>query len=208
MGADGAFGFSDLQPGTYFLEISAVGYGSVQSNADVEAGVEKPDVIKVQLIPDPSSLPYSESRQFDGHINLAVRYVANASTFTVDGATTARYEDIQPVPTWVQSEMTWEPTIDVANALKIQYTDDSSGLDNYVIDQGEAPLKISTDKETLETKNFDTVGLYVRIFSGNFMDQPASLIVDQKFTVYTSIYHNYQPPEDWWYLEDGLYPAP
>ena len=45
----GAFGFDGLEPGTYFLEISKLGYNSTQASTDVEAGTDTPPVVKVRL---------------------------------------------------------------------------------------------------------------------------------------------------------------
>ena len=64
---DGAFGFDGLEPGTYFFEVTKLGYAPVQQSADVEAGVAQPPVVRVQMLPDESFVdPYSEMFQYDG----------------------------------------------------------------------------------------------------------------------------------------------
>ena len=47
--AQGRFTFSDLEPGTYFLEVTHQLYDSVQQSVDVVAAVEQPPIAKVQL---------------------------------------------------------------------------------------------------------------------------------------------------------------
>jgi hypothetical protein len=64
----GAFGFSNLDPGTYFLEISKPGYNTTQSSATVVAGEAKPPIVKIQITPNPTTQPYVESTTLAGHL--------------------------------------------------------------------------------------------------------------------------------------------
>lgn len=57
--ADGAFVFTGLPPGSYFLAASKPGYQSVQAGATVVAGVAEPPLVRLQMDPVPSLVPYA-----------------------------------------------------------------------------------------------------------------------------------------------------
>ncbi len=69
---NGLFIFEELEPGTYFMEISAEGHIPVQQNVAVEAGkVSNP---RVMLPFDNSPKPYHQSFQFNGHMVVSDFY--------------------------------------------------------------------------------------------------------------------------------------
>lgn len=65
---EGAFVFTDLEPGPYFLDVSKTGFESVQASANVEAGVAKPPIIKVQMEPAPELVPFALPATYTGWI--------------------------------------------------------------------------------------------------------------------------------------------
>ena len=84
--ADGSFGFSGLDPGNYFLDVTKVGFDQVQASANVEAGVDKPPIVRVQLTEDPGSLPTVETLVFEGFIQCSVvTPVARAAVCSIPG---------------------------------------------------------------------------------------------------------------------------
>lgn len=108
---DGVFGFDQLAPGEYFLQVTKAGFVSVQSSGRVEVGVANPDPVKVQMLADKSSLPYVESHHLDGYIQCSVRAMVIAEQCGVTDADVVNEDDdLVARPAWIQSEMIWTST--------------------------------------------------------------------------------------------------
>jgi len=113
----GAFVFNNLDPATYFLQITKPGFDGVQQSAVVEAGVAAPDIVKVLLIRAPGTEPYFVPSHYQGYISCAL-LVANrlfgpelcdptGATFGEDDATPFFAVDARPA-TFLQIEVQWE----------------------------------------------------------------------------------------------------
>lgn len=145
--AEGAFVFSDLEPGTYFLTADKVGFTPTQSSVSVVAGVDRPPIVKVQLIPDPTENPYLSSMQFDGFIACSVRgaVIGIALCSVVAGFGDEFNVDytLDRVPDWVQSEAVWDSTQVLGDEMSLSLTclDGETGCPDgqYEIAQGEGP---------------------------------------------------------------------
>lgn len=77
--ADGRFVFDDLEPGSYFVTVSKPGYAGTQSSVVVEAGVEKPPVLKVQVERLFDQDPYMETLQFVGFVGCAYNFLVSST---------------------------------------------------------------------------------------------------------------------------------
>jgi hypothetical protein len=111
----GAFGFAGLEPGTYFLKVERAGYNATQTSTDVVAGVAEPPIVKVQLVLNPSKLPYIEALQFSGFLSLGLSIGITSVGTTIDPDLSEAMGDqsiwtVYPdeVPTWAQGELVWE----------------------------------------------------------------------------------------------------
>ncbi|MGB1585656.1 MAG: carboxypeptidase-like regulatory domain-containing protein [Thermoplasmatota archaeon] len=62
----GRFTFSNLEPGTYFLDVTKDLHTAVQANVEVQAGIDAPPVLKVQLNRLYSGDPYLVTMAMDG----------------------------------------------------------------------------------------------------------------------------------------------
>ncbi len=82
--SEGRFVFDRVPAGTYFLASSKLGYESAQVSVSVEAGVEDPNVVKVQMAPTFSGTPYMTPFQFSGRITCSYSF-----TTPVGGGVTA-----------------------------------------------------------------------------------------------------------------------
>lgn len=69
--AQGRFSFSDLDPGTYFLTITKPVHEPAQTSVVVEAGVEEPPIVKVQLNRLFTETPYMETVNYRGFVGCA-----------------------------------------------------------------------------------------------------------------------------------------
>lgn len=149
---NGAFGFADLEPGTYFLTISKAGYTTQQKDVEVVAGVDDPPLARVQLAPDTSFLaPYFETFVLEGYIQcglttsavaIAVCSVPNeclglcaGTNFTEDKF--AQFIPLAANPLHIQHELIWDSTQSTGNMMNLamrssteeQHRDGSYGAD-------------------------------------------------------------------------------
>jgi hypothetical protein len=213
----GAFGFDGLQGGTYFLQVSMAGFQPVQQSVDVVAGVAEPDIVKVQLMADPGQKPFHELYSWQGFIQCSTRFFVNAVAGACPDDNTTYRLRLDTVPTFAQSEMLYDSTQAAGNGLRVEYTDDTDGYDNYVIADGASPLVISANQTLMTEKHAGDgkTGLYIRVFAGTVKETQTptcipttpcyggSVIVNQKFDVFTVLFYNYLPPEGWQFSIDG-----
>ena len=226
---DGAFAFSDVEPGTYFLQAVKPGFAPVQASVTVVAGIDKPDIVKVQMIADPSSAPFIQPYVFDGFIECSlggaafggyVYYSACsegllAPVFPEDAFATS-YLVGYNYPTWTQAEQVWESTQTLSQSLSnnIHYPDsgETDGQKDLSV-EGPSPLRNTMDeersKEYLEGRNYDPeneLRLRMRIFTRATDGLGPALTIQQEFTIYTHLFYNLLPPDDWWFITDGKPP--
>lgn len=148
----------------------------------------------------------------------------NSVTYPTDG-----------YPDWVQGEMTWDSTQPAGDALSFNVWDGGSFDPISVV--GTSPLTIQMDQETLRYGNGTETGespmitpgeeFAWRVFSDGVEgsnagvcpdDVPgvisfscfsgAGATVDQQITIYTTVFYNLVPPEEYRFLEQGAYPVP
>ena len=210
---DGAFLFSDLEPGTYFLEVSKIGFTTSQTSSEVVAGDDKPPIVKVQIVPDPGSLPVIEPFQFNGHIMCsavtpAVR-VAICSVPGLAGIDTGddfiTYLPISTVPDFAQAELIWKSTQPLGEELALQNFGGSRSS------SGPSPQMINgaVDYWAENTVGDNGEELSFRVFAGGLEATQAGgtwgfgITLDQSFEMFIHVFYNMTPPEGWWFINDG-----
>lgn len=230
--ADGLFGFDDLAPGTYFVGAAKPGYRPAQASVDVVAGVKDPPVLRIQLAADANfKAPYFEQFTFDGFIEcsagagVVVAYAygsicsANGQLFPNDRF--AESVTLSGYPQWVQAEMSWDSTQAVSHALSHSFYYDDPGETDGEKDlsvAGPSPIVNTMDnataKEYIEGLDYEpgqNLTLSERIFTvsdnGEF-GPGVALTVEQKFTVFSTVFYGYMPPPDWTFMDSGQVPAP
>lgn len=171
---DGFFAFSGVTPGSHFLEASKAGWGTVQTSVQVVAGVDRPDIVKIQLEPDPSSLPRVQPLSFEGIIVCSFSVIAaghaTCSTLNLGDEFLQEYgaDQLGGDPDFVQSEMVWESTQQGGSRMSLLYSaqGDSTLLDNYAEATGESPIMVSANRTALAA--YDVPGgqsLMIRVFN-------------------------------------------
>jgi hypothetical protein len=172
--ADGLFGFSGLEPGTYFVHASKPGYNATQASADVVAGVADPPIVRILLSVNPSTAPYVQTYVFEGFIECSGSFVAfGLAACSALGLPNdkflAEYEVDRP-PQWVQSEVVWESTQAVSPGLNVVYSYQGEDVlyTNYVEARGPSPLVLQAN-ETVAASAGDGLGngtsLIIRVFN-------------------------------------------
>lgn len=219
---DGAFLFGDLEAGTYFLEASKIGYFSVQQSVSVEAGVERPEIVKFRLLADQANQPLISSYQYDGFLQCSFTLVVvgfNACGlseivgFELDNPLVVL--DVAPNGTFAQTEMVWKSTQSLGDQLSLQYSWGTCGT--LYCDHGStgtSPIIISADEELLDTMLSDPAnepGLMIRVFgteasAADGLGLGATL--DQSFTHYTNVFYAFLPNAGWTFINDGAHPLP
>lgn len=166
----GAFAFSGLTPGTYFLSIERLGFQSTQSSADVVAGDSAPPVVKIQMIPDPTTVPFASTFVYDAYIQCSESVIVVGYSGGCDNNFLVNYEKdvLGRTPDFAQSEMLWDSTQALGEWMNVMYSSPGDGalLFNYVEDEGPSPLVIRAN-QTLMLDNgvVDDYPLQVRIFN-------------------------------------------
>lgn len=73
---DGSWRFGDLAPGAYVVRAQRLGYFDAQVSANVTAGVDDPDGVRILLDVDAASVPAVDAYVFDGFLQCSVTLVA------------------------------------------------------------------------------------------------------------------------------------
>ncbi len=146
----GAFGFSEVPPGSYFLRATKAGYSPAQVNVDVEAGVSRPKPVNIQLQADPSTAPYLQEFAFKGFIecSTALSIVLFAACGLLpDDVNNNRFLfefELDRPADFLQAEMLWDSTQALGDRLVQSYTCLDCGEGGtqvgYGRAEGESPL--------------------------------------------------------------------
>lgn len=156
---EGLFIIPDLEPGIYFLEVTKLGYTTVQSSATVEAGVEKPEITRVQIDLVPSLLPSATTLYYEAFISCGFKtlnFVWDAGSCDPTGALGMQSRDNSvgvfdagrpDAPSHFQSEVFWKANQPLSSGLvTIQCNRDNAGCgsgtgsDRICNIRGESPL--------------------------------------------------------------------
>ncbi len=142
---NGAFQFTDLDPGTYFLEVSKPSYTKIQAQGTVEADVAKPEIVRVQLELIPGELPAFVPLQYDLFMSCGFKlanFVFSASSCDPTGALGLASQDDsmhafemdrEDAPAHYQSEIIWEANQPASSGLvTIQCNRDNTGCGSGV----------------------------------------------------------------------------
>ena len=224
--AQGAFVFTALDPGDYFLTVSKAGYFTVQASATVVAGVAEPPIVKVQLVFDVANQPFTELQQWTGFFGCGAG--TNGAGGPVGGSVnpcavdaiacdffdaclmgTANVHEFPfsaaRVPDFAQAEMVWSGTQPLGNYMNLGWYDE--GVSDFKGATGESPLVVPTTRdEVVEAHDENITALTVRVFPGS--DQELTLTMQQRFDVYVTYFYGFVPREGWTFHADGACVSP
>lgn len=243
-GDDGFFGFDGLPPGTYFLSAAKPGFAATQGSTEVVAGDSEPPVVKLQLVADATTLPYTVAHKWEGFMQCGLSVIALCGVGTglpaVGNVTQDRFATtvlVEGVPLFIQSETVWDTTTAASDQLWLWHSngDKQSGAfngtrDSYAWRQGPSPLIMTSNATEVEASEYGTHNdLWLRMFTGsvegtrNPLDPEncypggvgpdvfcggVGFSLNQAFTVYTTQFFGYVPPEGWLFIDAGTVPEP
>lgn len=167
-GDDGQFRFTGLKPGTYIVQSGKRHYSPHEQAATVVAGVDEPDMVRVQLVLEPSSVPFATVYKHEGWHECGfnvVRVCSNVNILTwivvcgqtggavcVGNVTTDRslfFQDIDAPPSFLQAELSWDATTPVGEELSFligggteEELKGGIGLPAYNYTSGPSPLMV------------------------------------------------------------------
>ncbi len=230
--ANGAFGFQDLAPGTYFIEAQKPGFSTVQNSVEVVAGVDEPPVLKLLMTILPGTAPYIEGISMAGYLTCGVAVFATSVGCTTFGFVADAINDqsifsvdyAQP-PQWVQGELVWEATQPLAGAFiwEIVRSEEPSSPQphiGYRETQGSPALAYLNETVTAEHAAWIVEkGLDFRFFGGphELCQIPVArppgtpvgwgfgcgVTLEQEAEVFVHNFYNFSPAEGWRFTNDG-----
>jgi len=259
--AGGTFRIGDLEPGAYLVRVTKEYYSPHEQAVVVQTGVDDPELVRFQLVFEASSVPFATVYKYEGfhecglnfirvcsNVNIATWIVVCGSTNgavclgNVTGDRSLFFVVIDGIPSFLQAELVWEPTLDAGRALSFvigggNESELNSGFaSGYNYTSGESPLMLRItnhegenswcyqnvdDCEVPETLNYTRIGteraLLGQVDAGDTQEvggcgviSPCSVgaSVQQSFTMYTTVFYGYEPPDEWRFTTDGQPPPP
>lgn len=225
----GAFVFVDLEPGTYFLQVSKPGWNSLQQSVDVVADVQDPDIVRVTIDKLPGSEPRAFTLQADGYMACSVGTPRTYSSCAINQEENPEiYFDIEGVPTWIQTEVIWDSTQPSGDWLYIiqGFCSCDGGVPDLPPPDGDGSRFDETPEATSpyiananttflqewDVGNDPDVGQLVISVSSSGPEPErtngSGVALNQGFSVYATFFYNFVPDPEWTFGADGPHPVP
>lgn len=222
----GRFLFSELDPGTYFLQVTSPLHKAIQASADVVAGDEEPEVVRIQLERLFTQDPFSVQVQHEGYFQCSQ---AGASWYysssncqdgvfgpaadTVPTATSQDREwhaDVGPGWQVIVFEMEWAPTSDSTSKnmgmVVSTYKPERDGEHWFAEFEGSTPIRgqidVGVEHESagrIEPTMIPAEGMTNMSFFVSVREDGdvPGIAYNQQFKVYVTMFHYGRPPEGW-----------
>lgn len=215
---NGAFVFTDLDPGLYFLTASKPGWSTVQLSAEVVADVEEPDIVKVLIDRIPGTEPRADTYSRDGYISCSIGTpVSFTDCNTIEEQQAHLTFPIVGEPDWMQTEVVWESTQALGEWLYIiqGICDCEDGFGDRFDETANAtsPYIVRVDDGVFDVDDEAGDGIFYVVEPSASGPEPeltngSGIALNQRFSVYVTLFYNLEPAEDWSFTEDGPYPVP
>ncbi len=199
---DGAFVFSDLEPGVYFLEATAPDHEKTQTSVEVVAGVEKPAITRMMMAFQPPPVPYIQALTTNMLMSYSVS-VAGSGVVVGPSSGESFFADLSldANTTLLHSELVWRYDHPLADTMQLRV--DYSDVRHDTI--GQSPLIDHMGPEDVETAS---ESVDYTLFVEDSSLAPVGFTTDQRLVLYTFGFHLFLPQEGWSFERDGPHPIP
>ncbi len=215
--ANGEFAFADLEPGTYFLRAQRLGYNATDTSVEVVANVDRPPIVRILLEANAAALPSVQIIEFEGFLQCSVTAVVIGGNICglVDIVTGQPLDsplmsyELGAQPTYLQSEMIWDSTQPLGDALQLMYSWPDAECEPFLCDHdvsGGSPLVLQLDAEGIDAIGFGRDhDLMIRVFNEGLSESGGALglTFEQRFTVFTTVFYGFEPEPGYMYIETG-----
>ncbi len=221
--SQGLFGFDDLEPGNYFVEATKARHTKIQASVQVVAGVDKPDIVRMQIEVIPGAEPLIEPLKFNGHLTCGAAIFATSVGCTTlaiiadqIGDQSIFYHSFETEPNHVQAELVWENTQPAAGMFIWEITPGGNTHIGYR-ETTYSPALAYLNNATIEANRdgiMDDGGIALRFFGGphelctGIYGFGCGLTLDQSATAYVHNFYNVPVIEGWRFTSDGDHPVP
>jgi hypothetical protein len=229
---NGAFALADLSPGSHCLVFEKIGYHSINSCTLVEAGIEKPDLVRILMEANPDAIPYVIPFKFDGMVKCGASYIAACGVFDIVGQDVGDKfiweQELEGAPTHITMEALWEGSQPTGSNFQLRLGHSPAGpatVDNAAT--GPSPQQARINATIIQAAGIgagsDLVGrMFVWEMEGTNIEgytgvcvpvvlttwcHGPGVAIDQKFELFTHAFYGYEPGADWRFSE-GEPPAP
>jgi len=234
--SSGLFRFDAVPLGSQVVRAHLKGFLDVQLPVQVEAGVEPPETKITLALDPSYLKPFIQPFQYKGIMQCSAVANAPAPAGRVAVAACALPSQAtgQPLPVedqflvthtldsgkprFVQSELVWEPSGPLANDLLL-YMDErnhtaapsvgtngaSTGYTELEHAAGPSPVIVHVQDEGVSKlgRGWD---LQLRVFAWYQDPVPAGAVFQQSFTLYSTVFYGFSPPDGWSFAKEGKLP--
>ncbi len=224
---EGLFGFDGLEEGTYQLEASKLGWMPITSQARVEAGVDVPPAVRIQMAEDLATTPSFLSFNFKGHMGCSLSYIALCGLPVIDELTNDDFLATFPIdtpPDHATIESIWQGTQPTGDQMNLNFGATPAGPSTtFNTSQGPSPLFTSANRTMLAEGKVgageDLVGrMFAWEMEGTGIDdhtgqcvpvvlttycQGPGMALSQDFEFFVHVFYNFQPDGEWRFSMDG-----
>ncbi len=220
---NGLFGFSDLEPGAYFLDVTKTAFVGAQTSATVVAGEDKPELVRVMISFDPGAVPFVDALVYKGHLTCgAAIFVTSVGCTTLAlvaeqiGDQSIFTQTFTEVPSHAQGELVWKNTQTLAGRFIWEITPGGNTHMGYR-ETEHSPALAYIDNETIAANLGDIMdenGIKWRFFGGShdachgIYGFGCGVTLEQSAEAFIHTFYNMQPNEGWRFTVDGEHPLP
>lgn len=230
---NGEFAFSNIDPGTYFVQAQKFGYEDIQTSIQAEAGIDQPPLVRIQMVTIVGFNPFLENLKFDGFYEcaFAMWFITDSCDFAVR---TAHDAGVSVLPRNLQNNVNTEYYDMIASGQSLIQEGwfSTSDVPNFRFSVAASPIDNACDCSSVYLEHISNTGYSLgRLdkgetawpdpadeqsleyavrgfipFQEGLADVATGFNVD--FTIVTTVFHGYSAPEGWTFEDADNFPAP
>ena len=207
----GAFVFSNLEPGDYFITASKTGYFTVQQSTTVVAGEVAPPVTKIQLLVDVANQPFVELYQWTAFLQCG----AWAIVVTTNPCAATGSDNVHPfpwgatgrIPDAFQAEAIWTGTQPLGNYLSFSAHEPGSVPPSscYGVNSESPAILNKTKQDIIDCYGEEATEVQIKLFPGATPGTPPTptVLANQQYDVYMQYFFGFVPRDGYSLAVDG-----